>query len=209
MRGRFSSSLTDPKIPGFEWQEATEPSDLINFRHILDYGCTILDIIPDDDHPALPFDYLYTVGFHVNLLHSELMLVGRDAEDGARMLNDIFDYVESGSTISQDESLTYDLGRGEERFIARAVPEERYFDYLGWGCWFYRSLWFGKPSIECNFPVLQLCWADSSGAYPWEDDCDPNVKRIQELVPQPTPACPGPPAAGEESCGIAKAQTPQ
>ena len=181
MDARFKKSLTQPRIAGFEWQEPEDQSDATTFRHILTHGCSIINIIDHEDYPS---GYVYTVGFYLNLNHPEFLLMGVSTNAAARMLNHLFSYVESGNTIKDGEGVRYDFGIGERRLVAQAVPQERYFDYLGWGCWFYRSLLFKvSPVAEHKFPVLQLCWPDKEGKYPWEGECDASVRVAQTLIP--------------------------
>ena len=186
MEARFIKSLTSPKIPGFEWQEPDDDGDRNSFRNILTEGCTILQITPGQEKSNAGADFVYTIGFYLNLLHPELFIVGVSGESAAKMMNDLFAYVESGNRIEDGHTWTYDLGKGDRKMVARLVPQERYLDYLGYGCWFYRSLlWKVEPIAEHKFPVLQLFWPDPAGLYPWDPGCDPRAVEIQTLVAQP------------------------
>jgi hypothetical protein len=110
--------------------------------------------------------------------------MGVSGKAAATLLNWLFTYIEDGHFIKDGHHLRHDFGIGEKRLAVRAVPKDRYFDYLGWACWFYRSLLFKvDPIMEHKFPVLQLCWPDKQGKYPWEIECDPNARVAQTLIP--------------------------
>ena len=180
MKARFESSITAPRLAHFEWQEPDDDADMRNFRDIVRDGCTIIMIYPDEAGGGPPYDFIYTVGFYLNLLHPELFIKGLLGEAAGNMMNALFKYVEGGRSLKDGDSIRYDFGEGEQKLVAKAFPKEGYFNYLGWGCWFYRSLlWKVAPIAENKFPVLQLFWPDRQGYYPWQEECDPRVRQIQ------------------------------
>jgi hypothetical protein len=186
MEAKYKDSLTSPKVPAFEWQDPQDDGDRQMFRDILTDGCHIITVYPDGTTPEQSFDFAYSVGFYLNLLHPEFLIMGISSDSAGRVMNDLFAYIESGAKIAENHTLRYDLGKGEKRLVAKLVPQERYFDYLGHACWFYRSLlWKVEPLAEHKFPVLQLFWPDAAGLYPWDPGCDSRVKEIQTLVEQP------------------------
>ncbi len=180
---KYKSSLKSPPIPGFEWQDPDDDRDRASFRSILTDGCTILMIHSDEAASGPPYDFVYTVGFFLNLQQPEFFIKGLLSDRTGRMMNDLFKYVEQGHTIKDGDSLRYDFGEGEKKLIARHFPQQRYHEYLGWGCWFYRSLlWKQNPVGEHKFPVLQLFWPDRSGLYPWDAGCDSQAREVQTPV---------------------------
>ncbi len=183
MLGRYESSVTAPKLPHFEWQEPEDEKDLKDFRDIVTAGCTVLMIYPDEAGGGPPFDFIYTVGFYLNLQHPEFFIKGILSDAAGTMMNSLFLHVEDGNHIKDGTVVHYDLGDGEIKFVAKTFPLDRYYDYMGWGCWFYRSLfWKISPIAVPKFPVLQLFWPDAQGLYPWDDGCDPRVRAIQTPV---------------------------
>ncbi|MDD5260924.1 MAG: DUF4262 domain-containing protein [Methylacidiphilales bacterium] len=201
MDARYKNSVTSPRIPGFVWQEPQDSRDLSIFRDITTHGCSVLQITPDDTNPDLPYDYCYSIGFYLNLGHAEFLVMG--ITNIGNMMNDLFSYVETGHSVADQHSIRYDLGRGEVQFKARPVPQERYFDYLGYGCWFYRSLLFKAPAVAAHkFPVLQLCWPDKNGYYPWEPACDPRARQIQTLEPMESETNTEPDAPADSPRGL-------
>src|SRR5579871_488089 len=183
---KYGASLESPPIPGFEWQLPDDGRDRASFRDILTHGCTVLMIQQDAAESVLPYEFIYTVGFFLNLKHPEFFIKGLLDERAGNMMNDLFRYVEQGHTIKDGNTLRYDFGNGEKKLVARTFPQIRYNDYLGWGCWFYRSLLLKQlPFGEHKFPVLQLFWPDKNGLYPWDSGCDLEAKRIQTPVQEP------------------------
>jgi hypothetical protein len=111
------------------------------------------------------------------------------------MMNDLFHYVENGNRLKDGDTIRYDFGEGERTLVAKVFPQGRYSDYLGWGCWFYRSLfWKVAPIAEHKFPVLQLFWPDPNGLYPWQEGCHPKVMEVQTPIAIPE-------EEEEEPCG--------
>jgi hypothetical protein len=156
------------------------------FRDILTHGCSVLTITPDEENPEPPYDFTYTLGFYLNLLHPEFLILGISPDVSVRLMNSLFAVIEAGDRFAENHTLRYNFGLGERKLVAKLVPQERYYDYLGYGCWFYRSpLWNVSPIAEHKFPVLQLVWPDPAGLYPWDPGCDPRVRDIQTLRAQP------------------------
>jgi hypothetical protein len=68
---KYKSSLKSPPIADFEWQNPDNDKDRASFRDILTCGCTILLIHPDEAPSGPPYDFIYTVGFFLNLQQPE------------------------------------------------------------------------------------------------------------------------------------------
>jgi len=185
MEAKYQDSIKFPKLAGFEWQDPENDWDMTLYRDIVRQGCTILQITSDEGKPDINSEFVYSVGFYLNLKHPEFLIMGILGDSVGNFMKSLFHYVESGKTISEGHTVRHDFGTDEKKMIAKWVSRERYFDYLGWGCWFYRSLlWKVRPIAEHKFPVLQLFWPDKNGFYPWEPDCNPVAKRVQTLVSQ-------------------------
>lgn len=185
MPARYESSREFPRIDGFRWKEPEDESDKKAFSDILDAGCHLLQILPDSAAPDVP-EYVYSIGFYLNLLHPEIMVMGLPSGVSGRMINDLFHHVAGGNPIWDSEYITYDIDEERVRFAVREIEESSYHDYLGYANWFYRSLRKeNAASIEYNYPALQLVWPDSEGRYPWVQGCDSAVVVAQTLVPQP------------------------
>jgi hypothetical protein len=181
MEARFISSLESPRIPGFQWQEPEDDRDRKIFRDILEHGCQVI-AIEASRHSA---DYAFSVGLYLNFLHPEILIMGTSSQAAHKAINQICRAAESGHEVKVGDTRTdlFDLPRAV-RFVS--VPQECYFDYLGYAAWFYRSVFFtAEPLMTHKFPVLQALWPDENGLYPDDARCNEVVRKAQTLVPQP------------------------
>jgi Domain of unknown function (DUF4262) len=181
---RYISSLTHPRIVGFEWQDSEDDRDRKMFRDILEHGCEIIGIEPDHLVP----DYSFSVGLYLNFLHPEILIMGVSMNACAHTINRLCEEAADGKMLQSGDTRSdlFDVPR-PVRFVP--VPQERYFDYLGTAVWFYRSLlWKVPPVAEHKFPVLQAVWPDPEGFYPDDTRCRPEVRKVQTLVEQPDPS---------------------
>ncbi len=176
---KFISSLSNPRIPGFVWQEPEDEGDRKMFRDILEHGCQVIAIEPSEHNP----DYSFSVGLYLNFLHPEILIMGVSQQACHRAINLICSEAESGSQLRAGDTRTelFEMNR-PVRFIP--VPEPFYTEYLGCAVWFHRSLFLIEPVVTHKFPVLQALWPDSNGFYPDDPRCDPVVRDAQLLVVQ-------------------------
>src|SRR6266446_4281163 len=105
MEPKYKTSITAPKLPGFEWQEPDGEKDLKNFKDIVTHGCTILMIYRDEAETGPPYDFVYTVGFYLNLQHPEFFIEGLLGVSAGDMMNSLFRYVESGHRIKDGDTV--------------------------------------------------------------------------------------------------------
>jgi len=180
---RFIDSLKNPRIPGFEWQEPEDEGDRKMFKDILEHGCQVIAVQADAHGP----DFSYSVGLYLNFLHPEILIMGMSSQACHKAINQICREAAAGKKLNEggERSDLFDVPR-PIRFVF--VPKVRYVDYLGYACWFYRSLLFRTgPPMEHKFPVLQALWPDKNLFYPDDSRCDQIVRKAQTLVAQPTP----------------------
>lgn len=178
MSPRFISSLHNPKIPGFEWRDPEDDGDRKMFRDILEFGCEVIGIEPTEHSP----DYSFSVGLYLNFLYPEILIMGVSAQSSCRAINSLCEEASSGLKVEAGDVRTdlFEVPR-PVRFVP--VPQEFYFEYLGYAVWFYRSLLFRvEPVATHKFPVLQAVWPDDCGYYPDDPRCDANVRKAQTLV---------------------------
>jgi hypothetical protein len=111
--------------------------------------------------------------------------MGASSEVCSKAINQICREAAAGRILQEGEERT-DLFEIARPIRFAAVPKERYFDYLGYAVWFYRSLFYRVfPPMEHKFPVLQALWPDKNLHYPDHSECDENVRKAQTLVAQP------------------------
>lgn len=180
---RYIDSLKNPRIPGFEWQEPEDDGDRKMFRDILEHGCQVLAIEPGNNTP----DFSYSVGLYLNFLHPEILIMGISSRACHKAINLIWREADAGKALKagDERSDLFDVPR-PVRFVP--VNQERYFDYLGYAAWFYRSLLYRvEPPMEHKFPVPQALWPDKNLFYPDNPRCDQKVRDVQTLRAQPPP----------------------
>ncbi len=179
VQARYIDSLKNPRIPGFEWPEAEGPSDLDVFRGILEKGAFVFSNDARDGRKA----HSYSVGFYLNFLHPEILILGVSNAFAVEGMNKVRTIADSGAALKAGDERNdiFDFSH-PVRLVAIENDLEK-IDYLDHAAWFYRSLFFKvEPRIKHKFPVLQAVWADKNGFYPDDPRCDEAARRLQSLV---------------------------
>ena len=132
-------------------------------------------------------DFSYSVGLYLNFLHPEILIMGMSSQACHRAINQICREAAAGKVLDEGDKRS-DLFEVARPVRVVLVPKIRYYDYLGYACWFYRSLLFrADPPMEYKFPVLQALWPDKNVFYPDDPRCDELVRKAQTLTPKPAP----------------------
>jgi len=140
----------------------------------------VIAIEPDEHGP----DYSFSVGLYLNFLHPEILIMGVSGQSCHRAINQICREAADGHALKEGDIRT-DLFETQRPVRFVGVAKDRYFDYLGYASWFYRSLLFKvPPPMVHKFPVLQALWPDPEGFYPDDPRCNDVARRVQALVPQ-------------------------
>ncbi|HEX2900153.1 MAG TPA: DUF4262 domain-containing protein [Bacteroidia bacterium] len=132
------------------------------------FGCHIVIIESEGYGPS----FAYTIGLWETYQHAELIMFGLKPEVMAEILNEFKAEIAKGKQYLQNEKYLGFIERFEVQMLA--VQKENYPDYLGYAGWYYDQTW--------NFPVLQILFPDHSNRWPWEEQCDPQLKYIQPLL---------------------------
>lgn len=182
---RYIQSLHQPRIEGFRWVSPQDELDERIYREVLSEGCSILSFSSCATAP----EFTYSVGLYLNFLHPEILLMGLHPETARGIIAKIRDEADRGLMLTA-ESVRHDLFEDRRPVRFRAVPQERYLDYLGRNCNLYYTL-FLRPDLRPDdsdvfgFPVLQAIWPDRAGRFPDDPECDPRFVALHELVDQP------------------------
>ena len=182
---RYIQSLHQPRIQGFHWVSPQDELDERIYREVLSEGCSILSFSSCATAP----EFTYSVGLYLNFLHPEILLMGLHPETARGIIAKIRDDADRGLMLTP-ESVRLDLFEDGRPIRFRAVPQERYLDYLGRNCNLYYTL-FLRPDLRPDdsdvfgFPVLQAIWPDRAGRFPDDPECDPRFVALHELVDQP------------------------
>ena len=91
--------------------------------------------------------------------HPELLIFGVDPETAAGVLNTLGDHIRSGETLLPGRLIAFD--EWPHRIILESVPNP--------GDIVFRANDFYRRPAESSVPVLQLCYDDDAGRFPWED----------------------------------------
>ena len=123
-------------------------------------------------------DYQYTIGF-VHLDHPELTMFGLAPDDGAAVLQHLFERVRAGERFEPAAEVDHLVFGRPMRFLD--VPSEHYTEP--------RCVLAGIPTYQAHTTgvlpepaALQVVWADPAGRFPWEPGVDPSVRRDQPVL---------------------------
>lgn len=150
----------------------SKAKDPVVVDHIGRYGWHVA-LVSDRDDPS-PF--AYTIGLFESYGHPEVVISGLNANLQAMhtVLNNV------GSVVARGGAYAAGTTRGDvlEGFLCwfLRVPDERYGEVVGQAIRHYGGR---------DFPLVQLVWPSSSGAYPWDGDLDPVNRRRQTLWAMP------------------------
>ena len=119
--------------------------------------------------------FSYSTGLFREFGHPEIMLCGLDSTTAMAILNEIGGMIKSGKRFLLDCDYT-DLFDADVKCRFRVMHTSRYDEYVCFSLWFYEGN---------EFPVWQCFWPDRFGYYPWEGQCDPEIKQLQPLLYSP------------------------
>jgi hypothetical protein len=134
-------------------RESTDPDETRTLADIEAYGCHILYVLEEGDHP--PFGY--SVGIEHNFRAPELVVIGLKPEVSQSLINEYCRRVRSGE-VFQPGQRSSDFIKGFECQFG-AVHIEHYREHFGWDIWFYDGL---------DFRVIQLIYPTVDGIWPWQ-----------------------------------------
>ena len=181
----YIDSLKNPRLPGFQWQDPEDDFDRKMFKNILEFGCQIIAV----EATASSVEFAYSVGLYLNFLHPEILIMGISSQACHHAINRISREAAAQRIVKEGDQRT-DLFEIPKPVKFVSVDKARYYDYLGYAAWFYRSLMFSSPPLEPKFPVLQALWPDNNLLFPENPNCNADVRKAQILVPTPSPTKP-------------------
>ncbi|MEI9401257.1 DUF4262 domain-containing protein [Mesorhizobium argentiipisi] len=138
---------------------------------IEEYGCHILYVLEEDEHPP----FAYSVGIEHNFGVPELVVIGLKPELSLIIINEYCRRVRGGESFRVGERASGFLGGGFDCQFG-AVHPDHYPEYFGWDIWFYDG-----P----DFRILQLIFPTTSGVWPWDAEADDWLRKRQRLLDQP------------------------
>jgi hypothetical protein len=177
----YIQSLRQPRVEGFKWVSPQDELDERIYREVITDGCSILSF---GSSPTSP-EFTYSVGLYLNFLHPEVLLMGLHPSTAQEIIAKIRDEAAQGLMLTSD-SVRHDLFSDGRPVRFRAVPQDRYLDYLSRNCNLYFSLFLRDSTLhDFGFPVLQGIWPDKGGHFPDDPDCDARFIGVHTLISQP------------------------
>jgi hypothetical protein len=134
------------------------------------FGWHVLNVLPSSEHPP----HSYSVGVFATLGHPEIVVVGLPGDRAHTFINNIVDEIKDGATF--EAGCRYDhLIDGFE--VAFAAVDHRFYpDYFGRAIDFYGN---------STFPVVQMIWPDRNSSFPWQPECEPEIREMQPVLATP------------------------
>jgi hypothetical protein len=154
----------------FEWPKPENRGEQDTLRIIREHGCMNLSIPWGEKQP--PFSF--SIGLFANYDHPELILFGMRGENASAIINEVRDHVRAGRKFA-DGDISDEILADDYKVCFWTVPLMVYPRYLGRALWFYEKC----PAV---FPCLQIIWQDANRRFPWEAECEPEVKEDQPLL---------------------------
>ena len=152
-------------MPNREARDADEAKALADIE---EYGCHILYVLEEDEHPP----FAYSVGIEHNFNVPELVVIGLKPELSQTIINEYCRRVRGGERFSIGERASGFLGGGFDCQFG-AVHPAHYPEYFGWDIWFYDG-----P----DFRTMQLIFPTTSGIWPWDPEADEWFRKRQPLL---------------------------
>lgn len=138
---------------------------------VKEFGWQTTSVLADDNSDP---GFSYTTGFWITVDQPEVVVFDFPPELAHDVFGQMMRRAQAGNRL--------ELGRPVDGILAN---EAVYFfrvtrgsaaSYLRSSDWFYR---------RGPFPAVQLVWADSSGRFPWEQDFDASLVKLQpDLSPK-------------------------
>jgi hypothetical protein len=142
-----------------------------HLHNIEKWGVSILSVADDKSDTAAI--WTYSIGFWQQYQHPEVILFGLDHNTACSLINEMNVRIRDRKDRFESGSWDDDILSGGYRCYFEAVEPANYEDFLVGDEWFYG---------DGAFPVVQVLWPDNGGVFPWQDNADPNVVRLQKLL---------------------------
>lgn len=115
--------------------------------------------------------FVHTIGLWQNFNHPEVICFGLPLETMHLILNDIAELIKQGEAIQLNKPYQDFLEDYLTVFIA--VDPLNIKDYFGAALAHYPDL---------TIPAVQFVWPDKSHRFPWDENFEPDFKRLQPLL---------------------------
>ena len=139
-------------------------------KTIAEHGVFIQGVFPTKESPGVPF--AYSVGIPTTVPGAaEVIVMGLDPNTGAEIINEVVDRLKAGETFTDGQAVTGLVERFALAF--RTVSRRHYADYVGAAQVYHQG---------DQFALLQLCWPDTHGRFPWQEGFEERFREKQPLL---------------------------
>jgi hypothetical protein len=144
-------------------------SDVKFLNIVKDFGWHVMKVAPRvGDEERL---WAYSTGLYYSYGHPEILMLNLQLDSMHEIINLIGASVKKGKTFEPGKPYADILERFNCSF--QSVLPAYYEEYVGFSMWFYEG---------DSFPILQCFWPDTSNRFPWQPDCDADVRESQPLL---------------------------
>ena len=135
---------------------------------IKNFGWHVVKVF--DENGNLP-NFAYSIGLFESYKHPEVIMFGLDLSVLHQFINNVGDKIKKGKTFEPNVSYDDFVDDYESQFIV--VNKEYYDEHLGQAIKYYGGN---------NFPTIQFVWTDKTNLFPWQKECNEEVKKLQPLL---------------------------
>lgn len=128
------------------------------------YGWHVVSVDARGNIPG----WAYTIGLHATFEHPEVVIFGLRPETLEHLVDNVAESVKAGRRFEVDM-------KDEELLEGYAVTFKPVDPVWYESVVRHAQKFYGNT----EFPLLQLFWPDRNRKFPWDDDCDPAVKKLQ------------------------------
>jgi hypothetical protein len=139
-------------------------------------GYELVSVLGSGAHPS----WQYTIGLP-HFGYPELLIIGIAPEHGAAVIDHIWDLMLDGEPPSLGFDEPHDLGGIPFRVLP--VPNEVWNEtgLFGMAANYWSSL-DEMPAMTYETLAWQVVWPDDDGWFPWHDEFDLSLRRLQPLL---------------------------
>jgi len=131
------------------------------------YGCHILNVLEDSEHP----NFSYSIGIEKRFNKPEMVIVGLKRELAQSIINNYCSRIKEGEDFVAGKYYS-DFLEGFEVCLIE-VAQKHYEEYFGWGKWLYKNN---------DFKVLQLIYPTTDGIWPWDNSASESYLWWQRIL---------------------------
>jgi hypothetical protein len=160
-------SLKDEMTP----QELRALMHLKTQKAIEEHGCLVMGVFPTETSD-LPVPFAYSIGLPITFPGAaEVLIFGLDPDSSQQIINTMVALMKEGKRFSDGDEAKGIIQRWPLAF--RTVAKRHYAAYMG------KAIEYHGGS---DWPLLQMIWPDTKGAFPWRAGFEERFRARQPLL---------------------------